>query len=72
MKKVVLAIDSFKGCLTSAEAEAAVAEGLDGCDVVKIPVTDGGDGMLDAFAATLHAKRQKVVVRDAMMRLVEA
>ena len=27
-KKVVLAIDSLKGCLSSAEAEAAAAQGI--------------------------------------------
>lgn len=28
MKKVVIAIDSFKGCLSSAEAGKAAAEGI--------------------------------------------
>ena len=49
--KAVIAIDSFKGCLGSAEAAAAVAEGLDGCDCVVLPVSDGGEG----FAAVLTA-----------------
>ena len=53
MKKIVLAIDSFKGCLTSAEAEAACAEGIRSvyphCSIVSVPIADGGEGMLDAL-----------------------
>ena len=31
MKKIVIAIDSFKGCLTSAEAGEAAAQGVHAC-----------------------------------------
>lgn len=72
MKKIVLAIDSFKGCLSSGDVEDAVEAGLEGYDIVKVPVTDGGDGMLDAFTSVLNIKKQKVVVHDALMRRVEA
>ncbi len=42
--KAVVAIDSFKGCLTSEEAglAAASAFGAGECEVV--PVSDGGEG----------------------------
>ena len=51
MKKIVLAIDSFKGCLTSAEAGHAFALALqdEGIDALPLCVSDGGEGMLDAF-----------------------
>lgn len=53
MKKIVLAIDSFKGSLSSAEAERAAEAGIKAvfpaCEVVSIPVADGGEGMLDAW-----------------------
>ena len=46
MKKIVLAIDSFKGSLTSAEAEAAALEGIrrvyPQAEIVCIPIADGG------------------------------
>lgn len=74
--KYILAIDSFKGCLTSAEAEAAVYEVLRqrcaGNDVVSLPMSDGGDGMLDAFVPATQARVETVIVHDAMMRPVEA
>ena len=50
MKKVVIAIDSFKGCLPSAEAGKAAAEGIRSvfpkCEILSLPIADGGEGML--------------------------
>ena len=74
--KYILAIDSFKGCLSSSEAEAAVEnairEAVPDADVVCLPVSDGGEGMLDAFLSLSGGSRQKAFVHDAMMRRVEA
>lgn len=45
MKKVVIAIDSFKGCLPSVEAGKAAAEGIRSvypeCEVICLPIADG-------------------------------
>ena len=50
---VVIAVDSFKGCLTSLEAGASIAEGIRRVDTnVKIlirPLADGGEGTVEAF-----------------------
>lgn len=47
MKKIIVAIDSFKGSLTSAEANQAASEGvllrMPDAEVVQVPVSDGGD-----------------------------
>lgn len=69
-KKVVIAIDSFKGCLTSAEANAAASRAFDDkeYDVSTFSVSDGGDGMLDAFANAWNAKTVEVPTHDALMR----
>lgn len=52
---VLLAIDSFKGSVSSAQAEAAVAEGVrrvwPDAEVDTLPLADGGEGTLDAVAA---------------------
>lgn len=56
---VLLAVDSFKGSATSAEAEAWLAEGAQraaaqlgwSVEVQAIPVADGGEGTLDAVRA---------------------
>ena len=72
--KVLLAIDSFKGCLTSAEAEEAVAAALEGrgVDCVKLQMSDGGDGMLDAFASAMNAQTVEARVLDPLLRPITA
>lgn len=54
-RRVLLAIDSFKGSVSSAQAEAAVAEGVrrvwPDAQVATLPLADGGEGTLDAVAA---------------------
>ena len=46
--KIVLAIDSFKNCMTSAEANDAAAEGVrdvhPDAKIIQMPVSDGGEG----------------------------
>ena len=54
-RRVLLAIDSFKGSVSSAQAESAVAEGVHrvwpDAEVSALPLADGGEGTLDAVAA---------------------
>ena len=75
-KKIVVAIDSFKGCLTSKEANEAAASGvltvMPDAEVVKIPVSDGGEGWLDAFGNARDARWIEVPVRDPLMRRITA
>lgn len=52
--KVVVAIDSMKGCLGSLEASEACAwsvrENMPGAEVIAVPVADGGEGTAVAIA----------------------
>ena len=72
MKLVIVAIDSFKGCLTSREANLAAAEGIlkstPSARVVQIPVSDGGEGWLEAFQSAIGGERVEVSVYDPLMR----
>ena len=74
--KIVVAIDSFKGCLTSKEANQAAAEGIRNCwpdaEVVQVPVSDGGEGFMEAFHAAIGGKLIELTVRDPLMRPVSA
>ena len=74
--KVVVAIDSLKGCLTSQEANRAAVEsvrqGMPGAEVVEIPVSDGGEGFLDAFQSAWGGEKVEVEVMDPLMRPVVA
>ena len=74
--KVIIAIDSFKGCLTSKEANGAAAEGVrrvyPDAEIVEIPVSDGGEGYMEAFHAAIGGSLEEVTVRDPLMRPVTA
>lgn len=76
MRKVVVASDSFKGCLSSAQVADAVEMGIHAvcpdCEVVKLAVADGGEGTMDALAATLDGKTVKVQVSDPLGRTIAA
>jgi glycerate kinase len=74
--KIVVAIDSFKGCLTSREANQAAAEGArrayPDAEIIEVPVSDGGEGFMEAFHEAIGGQIQEIVVRDPLMRPVVA
>ena len=74
--KVIVAIDSFKGCLTSKEANEAAAEGIrrayPDAEMVEVPVSDGGEGYMEAFHAAIGGRLEEVTVRDPLMRPIVA
>ena len=74
--KIVLAIDSLKGCLTSRQAEEAAREGIlrvkPGCEVCCLPVSDGGEGMLETFAAAGMLRRMSAMVHGPLMETLQA
>ena len=76
MRKVVVASDSFKGCLSSwqvAEAvEKAIHDVMSGCDVVKLAVADGGEGSMEALVTTLGGRTVNLIVSDPLGRPVKA
>lgn len=61
MKKVILIPDSFKGTMSSSEICAvmkkAVLEHYPECEVISIPVADGGEGSVDAFLEALGGEK---------------
>ena len=76
MKKIIVAIDSFKGCLTSAEANQSAKEGIlarmPDAEVIQIPVSDGGEGWLDAFQNAIGGLMVDVNVKDPLLRSIVA
>jgi glycerate kinase len=59
MNRVVIAPDSFKGSAEAAVAAAAIGRGWSSVrpldDIVLLPMADGGEGTIDAFAAAFPA-----------------
>lgn len=68
--KVVTAIDSFKGSLTSMQAGQAASEGIKrvypDARVIVRPVADGGEGTVDALVEGMNGKRQTVTVKGPL------
>lgn len=76
MKRIIVAIDSFKGCLTSREANQAAAEGLlqmkPDADIVQVPVSDGGERWIEAFHSIIDGELIETTVKDPLMRNITA
>ena len=52
--KAIIAIDSFKGCLTSAEAGKAALKAFADGEAEVIPVSDGGEGFSTILTESLQ------------------
>ena len=74
--KVVIAIDSFKGSLSSIAAGEAAAAGIRDAipeaETIVRPLADGGEGTVDALIAGMGGERRTVAVTGPMGRPVEA
>ena len=75
--KIVTAIDSFKGSMTSMEAGLAVTEGIhrvdSDVDVQIRPLADGGEGTVgDAVALALRCVAYGLAVQVAVVALGHA
>lgn len=68
--KIVVAMDSLKGSLTSLEAGHAVREGALRADpaaqVAVRPLADGGEGTVDALVSGLNGTRRRITVTGPM------
>lgn len=73
--KVVVAIDSMKGSLTSMEAGNAIRDGIlrvkPDAEIVVKPLADGGEGTTDALLEGLGGEKVSVTVSGPMGKSVE-
>jgi len=76
MKKIVIASDSFKGSVSSIEvarsAKRAIHKVLPECEVVKIPVADGGEGTIESLVSAMNGSIISCSVHDPLMNLIRA
>lgn len=76
INKVLIAIDSFKGSISSAEAAEIIADGMkdENQDLVIeiIPVADGGEGTLETIINHTGGKFFSVEVNNPLMNKIEA
>lgn len=72
--KVLIACDSFKGSLSSAEVCEIISKALTSANVntISCPIADGGEGTLDAFRNALDCQTITTTVHDPLMRKISA
>ena len=74
--KVVVAIDSFKGSLTSLEAGDAIKKAIlrrnSDAEVIVRPIADGGEGTVDAMCLGLKGEIVKICVCGPLGEQVQA
>lgn len=75
MNKVVIAIDSLKGCLTSEEAGIAAVKGIKAvfpdCETLLFPVADGGEGMLDLLISATQGQYRTLPAHGPLMEPIQ-
>ncbi len=74
--KIVLAFDSFKGCITAQEAchtaALAIHEVLPNTEVVECPLSDGGEGLVECVEKKLNVERIHLKAHDPLMNIIDA
>lgn len=76
IRKIVLAFDTFKDSATSLElaqaAQIALLKELPDCQVLSIPIADGGEGTTQALCSTLRTNTVHCNVHNPLMQPIEA
>lgn len=74
--KIVVAPDSYKGCLSAEDVASAIASSLHGeypdWNIVECPLADGGEGTLETLIAAIGGEIHHAVVSDPLGRPVNA
>ncbi len=74
--KVLVAIDSLKGSLSSMEAGTAISEGIycadPNAEVIISPLADGGEGTVEALVAGMGGSIQNVIVTGPLGEVVNS
>lgn len=74
--KVVIAPDSFKGSLSGFEVcdivERGILQVFPAAEVAKVPISDGGEGLVRLLLTALEGESVKIKVHDPLSRIIEA
>lgn len=74
--KIVVAFDSFKGCISAHEACEAAAQGihsaLPDATIVQVPLSDGGEGLVKCVRQMLSTQSVTLKIHGPLMKKVIA
>ena len=75
MNKVVIAIDSFKGSLSTFQAGRAIEEGIKevykNAQTIISPIADGGEGTVDAIISATNGEMVEVTVCNPIGKKIQ-
>ena len=73
---ILVAPDSFKDSLRASEASRIISEAISAlipsASIRQIPISDGGEGLLEALLTPLQGTLVSVSVKDPLHRTIEA
>ncbi len=73
--KIVFASDSFKGSLSSKDictiGTKVASKVFKDCEIVALPLADGGEGTVDCLIKTMNGKKVKCTVKDPLHNDIE-
>ncbi|MCL2662689.1 MAG: glycerate kinase [Oscillospiraceae bacterium] len=76
LSKVIIAPDSFKGALTAREAADIIADevrkAFPDCEIIKMPIADGGEGSVDAVLSATGGRVMSATVLSPDFRQIDA
>ena len=76
MKKCIVIPDSFKGTMSSLEVceimKHSILKAYPSCDVLDIPVADGGEGTVDCFLYALGGEKIKLSVKGPFLEEIDS
>jgi len=76
MQKIVIAPDSFKGTMTSAEVceitAKRVTESFPNVEILSVPIADGGEGTAECFLLAVGGERVTATVKSPYFEDMEA
>ena len=74
--KIVLAFDSFKGCMSASDACQAAVSGIHSAlpyaEITTIPLSDGGEGLVNCVRKMLPTRHISLQVHGPLMEMREA
>ncbi len=74
--KIIIAPDKFKGSMSAAEAADLIEEGIKkvitGANIIKFPLSDGGEGLVESLAGKPGGTRETIPVTGPIGKPVNA
>lgn len=74
--RILIAADSFKGSMTSIEVSNSLEHGFKKIDntieIIKVPISDGGEGMVDALLSANNGSKIDVKVTGPLGKIIDS